>query len=155
MTAGNVHYDPKCGRPFTICEYGAADGLTSLGIMTSIIGEYCLLGNIDLSYQYRKSHCGDKTIIRSSYLHNRISCTGEVAPLYWANPWISYNYTIYILIYNMEKLVILSPKALKHLFNMRVCLFEEWRFGHDHVSLSLKYGLTIFSRLYLLCLFQM
>ena len=26
-----------------------------------------------LSYQYRKSHCGDKTVVRSSYLHNGIS----------------------------------------------------------------------------------
>ena len=25
------------------------------------------------SYQYRKSHCGDKTVVRSSYLHNGIS----------------------------------------------------------------------------------
>ena len=25
------------------------------------------------SYQYRESHCGDKTVIRSSYLHNGIS----------------------------------------------------------------------------------
>ena len=30
------------------------------------------------SYQYRKSHCGDKTVVRSSYLHNGISCTGNV-----------------------------------------------------------------------------
>ena len=29
-----------------------------------------------LSYQYRKSHCGDKTAVRSSYLHNGISYTG-------------------------------------------------------------------------------
>ena len=34
------------------------------------------------SYQYRKSHCGDKTVIRSSYLHNGISYTGKVASLY-------------------------------------------------------------------------
>ena len=27
------------------------------------------------SYQYRKSHCGDKTVVRSSYLHNGISYT--------------------------------------------------------------------------------
>ena len=27
------------------------------------------------SYQYRKSHCGDKTVVRSSHLHNRISYT--------------------------------------------------------------------------------
>ena len=30
-----------------------------------------------LSYQYRRSHCGDKTVIRSSYLHNGISYTGK------------------------------------------------------------------------------
>ena len=29
--------------------------------------------NIKMSYRYRKSHCGDKTVVRSSYLHNRIS----------------------------------------------------------------------------------
>ena len=28
-------------------------------------------------YQYRKSHCGDKTILRPSYLHNGISFTGN------------------------------------------------------------------------------
>ena len=32
---------------------------------------------------YRKSHCGDKTVIRSSYLHNGISYTGKVSSLYW------------------------------------------------------------------------
>ena len=31
------------------------------------------------SYQYRKSHCGDKT----SYLHNGISYTGKMTSLYW------------------------------------------------------------------------
>ena len=35
------------------------------------------------SYQYRKSHCGDKTILRPSYLHNGISDTGKMASLYW------------------------------------------------------------------------
>ena len=34
------------------------------------------------SYQYRKSHCGDKTILRLSYLHNGISYTGKTASLY-------------------------------------------------------------------------
>ena len=34
------------------------------------------------SYQYRKSHCGDKTIVRSSYLHNEISYTSKTS-LYW------------------------------------------------------------------------
>ena len=39
--------------------------------------------NIKMLYQYRKSHCGDKTILRPSYLHNGISYTGKTASLYW------------------------------------------------------------------------
>ena len=39
-----------------------------------------------LSYQYRKSHCGDKTVVRSSYLHNGISYTGKMTSLYWFGP---------------------------------------------------------------------
>ena len=35
------------------------------------------------SYQYRKSHCWDKTILRPSYLHNGISYTGKMTSLYW------------------------------------------------------------------------
>ena len=34
------------------------------------------------SYQYRKSHCGDKTILRPSCLHNGISYTGKMTSLY-------------------------------------------------------------------------
>ena len=40
------------------------------------------------SDQYRKSHCGDKTILRPSYLHNGISYTGKTA-LYWIRPQVS------------------------------------------------------------------
>ena len=35
------------------------------------------------SYRNRKSHCGDKTILRPSYLHNGISYTGKTTSLYW------------------------------------------------------------------------
>ena len=35
------------------------------------------------SYQYMNPHCGDKTIVRSSYLHNGISYTGKMSFLYW------------------------------------------------------------------------
>ena len=35
------------------------------------------------SYLYRISHCGDKTILRPSYLHNGIPYTGEMTSLYW------------------------------------------------------------------------
>ena len=37
----------------------------------------------DISYQYKKSHCGAKTILRPSYLHNGISYTGKTTSLYW------------------------------------------------------------------------
>ena len=35
------------------------------------------------TYQYRKSHCGDKTILRPSYLHNGITYTDKMTSLYW------------------------------------------------------------------------
>ena len=38
------------------------------------------------SYQYRKSHCGDKTVVRSSYHHNGISYTGKMTSFYWISP---------------------------------------------------------------------
>ena len=48
------------------------------------------LFNIKMSsYQYRKSHCGDKTILRPSYLHNGISYTGKMTSLYWIRGQLS------------------------------------------------------------------
>ena len=41
------------------------------------------------SYQYRKPHCGDKTILRSSYLHNGISYTGKTTSLCWIGALVS------------------------------------------------------------------
>ena len=40
------------------------------------------------SYQYRKYHCGDKTAVRSSYLHNGISYTGKMISFYWIGPLV-------------------------------------------------------------------
>ena len=55
-----------------------ANGLAQFGARTS--GPWF---NIKmLSYQYRKSHCGDKTILRPSYLHNGISHTDKMTSLY-------------------------------------------------------------------------
>ena len=50
-------------------------------------------------YQYRKSHCGDKTISRPSYLHNGISYTGNRTSLYWIGallPNEKYEYELFI-----------------------------------------------------------
>ena len=50
-----------------------------------------------ISYQYRKSHCGDKMILRPSYLHNGISYTGKTTSLYWIiSPGFDKHYYIYI-----------------------------------------------------------
>ena len=38
------------------------------------------------SCQYRKSHCEDKTLVRSSYFHNEISYTGKMASFYYTPP---------------------------------------------------------------------
>ena len=38
------------------------------------------------SYQYNNPHCGDKTVVRSSYLHDGILFTGEMASLYGISP---------------------------------------------------------------------
>ena len=43
------------------------------------------------SYQYRKSHCGDKTVVRSSYLHNGISNTSKMTSLYWIRAQVTHN----------------------------------------------------------------
>ena len=45
------------------------------------------------SYQYRKSHCGDKTILRPSYLHNGISYTGKTTSLYWIGALVANHMT--------------------------------------------------------------
>ena len=44
------------------------------------------------SYQYRKSHCGDKTILWPSYLHIGISYTGKTS-LYWIGALFTSNET--------------------------------------------------------------
>ena len=44
------------------------------------------------SCQYRKSHCGDKTILRPSYLHNGISYTGKTTSLYWIRAQMFYKF---------------------------------------------------------------
>ena len=42
------------------------------------------------SYQYRKSHCGDKTILRPSYLHNGISYTVKTTSSHWTRALMTY-----------------------------------------------------------------
>ena len=76
------------------------DSLSQWEMFATAINIACLIimisgpwFNIKMSpYQYRKSHCGDKTILRPSYLHNGISHTGKKTYLYWISlPWSPLN----------------------------------------------------------------
>ena len=48
-----------------------------------------------LSYQYKKSRCEDQTVVRSSFLHNRISCTGKMSAIHWPAPHPQMEYLIH------------------------------------------------------------
>ena len=43
-----------------------------------------------LSYKYRKSHCGEETVLRPSYLHITISYTSKTTHLYWIRARLFY-----------------------------------------------------------------
>ena len=83
------------------CEAVSIDWWVQGTPLTESIDEYCILSlhngivgglfcpypgprfNIKMSsYQYRKSHYGDKTVVRSSYLHSGISYSGKMTSLY-------------------------------------------------------------------------
>ena len=69
-----------CGPCFNIKIIFPDIGITIMKRRQSLGGWF----NIKMSsYHYRKSHCGDKTILLPSYLHNGISYTGKMASLYW------------------------------------------------------------------------
>ena len=50
---------------------------------------YCTFNHefIKTSHQYRKSHCGYKTAVISSGLHNEISYARHMESLWWNAPW--------------------------------------------------------------------
>ena len=84
----------KCARICTFLSQNCA--LWDIGMVHCGI---CAPGpwfNINMSsYQYRKSHCGDKTILRPSYLHNGISYTGKTTSLYWIGALVSLDILAY------------------------------------------------------------
>ena len=82
-------------------------------------------------YIYSKSHCGDKTILRPSYLHNGISYTGKMTSLNWIGaqvlkhqsgssvPTVLIRYTFHWT-YFMQKCNIGCGNGIFH-------LIQEWR----------------------------
>ena len=73
------------------------------------------------SYQYRKSHCGDKTILRPSYLHKGISYSGKMSFLYWIGPQDIIRHDTNCR--RMDKL--LSSMIVNFCNRCKVCV-EEW-----------------------------
>ena len=67
--------------------------------------------NIKISYQYRKSHCGDKIVLRLSYLHNGISYTGKMTSSYWIRVQINHNTTQCTVDSSQSHLFKLLPRA--------------------------------------------
>ena len=67
------------------------------------------------SYQHRKSHCGDKTILRPSYLHNGISYTGKMISLYWIRALLTFSMALKMSLMAKEMTpgVLLSPIMVK------------------------------------------
>ena len=65
------------------------------------------------SYQYRKSHCGDKTVVRSFYIHNGISFTGKMSSLYWIGALITSKvvydvaHVMFCIVYSSESFFII------------------------------------------------
>ena len=79
-------------------------------VYSSLFGQYhacwCPEGWINIkmpSYQYRKSHCGDKTILRPSYLHNGIPYTGKTTSLYWIGALAPYRASVGMVVTVMDR----------------------------------------------------
>ena len=62
------------------------------------------------SYQYKESHCGNKTILRPSYLHNRISYTGKTTYLYWIKALVNSLQTTFSNAFSWMKIIVFLSK---------------------------------------------
>ena len=82
------------------------------------------------SYQYRKSHCGDKTVVRSSDLHNGISYTGKMTSLYGIGAQLSHIILIGQLLQVYIIIVNLPWKSVWHRFWLwNLTVFPQFNVG--------------------------
>ena len=93
------------------------------------------------TYQYRKSHCGDKTILRPSYLHNGISYTGKTTSLYWIRAqWVK----AYLPVLRGIVMGATPTKRVVHnwcLYDCSTSLISlAWRHITDKASYSIEYS---------------
>ena len=97
------------------------------------------------SYQYRKSHCRDKTVVRSSYLHNGNSYTGKMTSLYWIRAQyisLSVGWAVGIRedLEDFELLILPSNGVLMLIFWMKLLCFRDLFKIHKY---TLKYQLWL------------
>ena len=95
-----------------------------------------------LSYQYRKFHCGDKTVVRSSYLHNGICYTGKTTSLYWIRALV----LIFFCPIRCIEFNIFRPKLNGHLFAT---------FRHERIPLDFFVQIPVWCLVMLLFLSEM
>ena len=96
------------------------------------------------SYQYRKSHCGDKTVVRSSYLHNGISYTGKMSSLYWIGALLRIMYMYAFVKLKSEWLKFRFPETyirIRAMYNVIVYMWylckqsrRKWLIRLDHLN---------------------
>ena len=92
-----IQFSLKCISYSPVDNIGSVNGLTVYYLdqwQPSCINAFICFSIKMSSNQYRKSHCGDKRILRPSYLHNGISYTGKTASLYWIRPQVLFSYMI-------------------------------------------------------------
>ena len=93
------------------------------------------------SYQCRKSHCGDKTILRPSYLHNGISYTGKMTSLYWIRALVLGEIHMYISDYT-------APILFQNIYNQHDSFISSHLFIGAHCQhFPIKQRMTIFINL--------
>ena len=111
-----------------------------------------LFNIIKTSYQYRKSHCGDKTIIRPSYLNNGIFYTGKKTSLFWIRPQgpkclvISVLHRALLLItYSVSNSHFLKPDTkVDQAYDVKhQARFDNMTCPHYHESLSLLVNIQV------------
>ena len=91
------------------------------------------------SHQYSKSHCGDKTVVRSSYLHNGISYTGKMASFYWISPLVIFLFrmNVWSLVCSLKPLTS-TKMAILYLAIVKLVMYNSY-----WVSSVDAYGLVL------------
>ena len=106
-----------------------------------------------ISYQYGKSHCGDKMVERSSYLHNGISYSGKMSSLYWYLPLMFITSSSKATLDNIGKWVTgihqTGDITARNKDTIQECTYFIWYTVHAvHHWLSLQHRICLLALLY-------